>query len=131
MAKQKKKKIEVNLLNLVPARVIDYEVDDCEIVTLLAPRFRNWLLKKLLEPRLKRPKLKVKLDDIGSCVWLNCDGNRNVRNIAEILRGRFEDGIEPRYERLADFFQQLERARFICFLNLDECLKADRGKEDA
>ena len=118
------KRSEVNLLDLIPRRIVEYEIDDERIVTVLMPRFRNRVMKRLFEPRLKRPFLKVKLDDVGSEVWLLCDGTRNVREIADTLRERFGSRIEPCHDRLGLFFQQLERARFIHYGNLDECLKA-------
>ena len=115
------KQSEINLLDLIPERMIEYEIDEENMVVLKAPRFKSRLLKKWLQPRLKNPYLKVKLDEIGSSVWLLCDGRRNVKEIAGILREKFQEKIEPCYDRLGKFFQQLERARFICYLNLEEC----------
>ena len=126
MGQREKKIPEVNLLDLIPMRIIDYEVDDENMVTIFAPRFKNRLLRKWLMPRIKRPYVKVRLDDIGSSVWLNCDGRRNVKEIAVIIREKFEERIEPCYDRLGMFFQQLDRARFICYTNLEECLKAQQ-----
>jgi len=117
-------KQEINLLDLVPERLIDFETDAAHIVTVFAPRFRNSLMKRLLEPRLKSPYFKVTLDDIGSEVWMLCDGKRNVKEIAEAARERFQERIEPCYERLGQFFRQLESARFIRYTNLDQYLKA-------
>ncbi len=37
------------------------------------------------------------------------------------MRRRFGDRIEPCYERLGLFFQQLEANRFITYSNLEEC----------
>ncbi|MCK4237246.1 MAG: PqqD family protein [Candidatus Krumholzibacteria bacterium] len=121
MGRKEKKKLEINLLELIPKRMIEYEVDDENMVTLKAPRFKNRLLKKWLQPRVKTPFLKVKLDEIGSSVWLLCDGQRNVKDMAGILREKFQEKIEPCYDRLGTFFQQLERTRFISYLNLEEC----------
>ena len=106
--------------------MVDYDVGDDSLVTLKSPRFRNRLMRRWLQPRLKRPFLKVKLDEIGSRVWLLCDGRKNVKEIASLLREEFKDGIEPCYDRLGLYFQQLERERFICYENLEECLK-ERG----
>ncbi|HUV36250.1 MAG TPA: PqqD family protein [Patescibacteria group bacterium] len=113
---------EVNLLDLIPKRTIEHEIGDDNLVTLLAPRFKSAFLRKWLEPRLKQPFLKVKLDEVGSTVWLLCDGIRTVKEIAEPLRERFQDSLEPCYDRLGAFLQQLEGARFICYLNYEACL---------
>jgi hypothetical protein len=114
---------EVNLLDLIPKRTVEYEVQNDGNVTLLVPRFRSGLLKKLVQPRLKRPYLKVKLDELGSAVWLLCDGRRSVKDIATPLRVRFHENIEPCYDRLAVFMRQLEGNRFICYVNFEACLE--------
>ena len=119
--KRKKQRREINLLELVPCRIIEYNTDEDVIVTLQAPRFKSDFMRKWLQPRLKRPFLRVELDEIGSSVWMLCDGNRNIRDIAEVMQRRFSDKIEPCHERLGSFFQQLEYARFIAYSNLEEC----------
>ena len=119
--RQKKHRREINLLELIPNRVIEYDADENVIVTLQAPRFKSDFMRKWLQPRLKRPFLRVTLDEIGSSVWMLCDGRRKIGEIAEIMQRRFGDKIEPCYDRLGAFFQQLEHARFIAYSNLDEC----------
>ncbi len=100
------------------------------LVTLIMPRFRNSFLRRLVEPRLRpeRRYFKLRLDDVGSAVWELCDGKRTVREIAETLAARFPDTMANQpYERLGTFLQQLERGRFISFVNLRECL-SERGR---
>ncbi|RKZ07812.1 PqqD family protein [bacterium] len=125
-----KRAIEVNLLDLVPRRIARFEVDEeTHLVTIIAPKFKNKWMKKIFEPRLKTSFLKIKLDEIGSSVWMLCDGEKNIKEIGEILRERFHEKIEPCYERLNLFFKQLEEVKFVQFTNLDECLK-ESGFED-
>lgn len=124
MAKRAKK--DVNLLDLVPRRIAGHEVDESHIVTVLMPRFGNRLLQRWLTPKFRSTYIKIKLDDIGSEVWLLCDGARNVGEIAALAREKFGERIEPCHDRLALFFKQLERARFIAYENFEECLKAAR-----
>jgi len=128
--KKRERAIEVNLLELVPSRIVNFELRESNLVTILAPRFRNGIFKKLFQPRLKKPFLKVDLDEIGSEVWLLCDGKRNIKEIGEKLKEKFAEKIEPCYERLSIFFKQLENARFIEFVNLKECLKDSTTEED-
>jgi hypothetical protein len=118
---RKRNKREINLLDLIPIPIIGHEVNDDGIVTLFAPRFKSRILRRWLLPRLKRPFFRVELDDVGSALWLLCDGNRNVKEIARGMRERFAERIEPCYERMGLFFQQLEGARFITYKNLDMC----------
>jgi hypothetical protein len=120
----KRKRADVNLLDLVPRRIVEHEIDEARFVAILMPRFRNRVMKRLFEPRHKSPFIKIKLDEIGSEVWLLCDGTRNVGEIAAMMREKFNERIEPCNDRLALFFRQLEQARFISYTNLEERLKA-------
>ncbi|HVO76412.1 MAG TPA: PqqD family protein, partial [Candidatus Bathyarchaeia archaeon] len=81
--------------------------------------FKNRIMKHLFLPRHKSPNIKIQLDEIGSEVWLFCDGKRTVGEIAELAKEKFQERIEPCHERLGVFFRQLERARFIAYVNLE------------
>ncbi len=120
MGKDKKNHQEINLLRLIPERVVDHEITEGGKVILSVPRFKSRIMQKLVMPRLKDPCLKVDLDEVGSAVWKLCDGSRNVGQIAQLLTKEFGEDIEPCHERLGLFFNQLERARFIRFANLEE-----------
>jgi hypothetical protein len=119
-----KKRAEINLLDLIPAVTVGFESNKSRIVTILAPRFHNRLVRRFLGPGLGSSCFKVTLDEIGSEVWLLCDGKRTIKEIGESVRARFQEKVEPCYDRLAVFFRQLEDARFISFVNLEERLKA-------
>jgi hypothetical protein len=123
-------KMEVNLLELVPRRIAEHTIDESGIVTVLMPRFRNRLMKRLFDPRGKNPHIRIKLDDIGSEVWLLCDGARNVGEIAGLMKEKFKERIEPCYDRIGVFFRQLESARFIVYTNLEDRLKV-HGRQDS
>ena len=62
---------------------------------------------------MKHPYFKVNLDEIGSFFWLNCDGTRTVKDIAELHKKRFGEKVEPLYERITQFISSLEKNRFI------------------
>ncbi|MCX5752099.1 MAG: PqqD family protein [Candidatus Krumholzibacteria bacterium] len=123
----KRTRADVNLLDLVPRRTAEHEIDEEHLVTVLMPRFRNRFMQRWLVPRYRSPHIKIKLDEIGSEVWLLCDGRRNVGEIAVLMREKFNERIEPCNDRLARFFKQLEQARFISYTNLEERLKAVRA----
>jgi len=121
---------EVNLLELVPERTVQSETGEDGLVTVLGPRFRTSLMKKLIGSRLKSPYFRIKLDDVGSTVWENIDGVRNIGEIAGILRDRFGERIEPCNDRLAMFFTQLEMSRYIRYTNIEEVkARAARTRE--
>ena len=107
---------EVNLLGLVPVRNMKWETSEEGQVVLLRPKYRNAFLARLLLPRMKNPHFKIKLDDIGSYFWQNCDGARTIKEIAELQKQRFGEAVDPLYDRISLFLQTLQRSRFIVFM---------------
>jgi len=62
----------------------------------------------------KTPKVShIKLDEFGSFVWLNIDGQKSVYDISLLVKERFGEKAEPLYERLIKFFQILKNNRFV------------------
>jgi len=106
---------QVNLYDLIPQRNFEYEINRENLVNILVPKFSNKFLVQNLLPRLKAPYIKIKLDEIGSAVWLEIDGQKNVGEIARQLEERFGERIQPIEERLAKFFAQLNSNKFITF----------------
>jgi len=117
----KKPKVEepqVNLLELIPVKNIKWEKKEDGLIVLLKPKFKHPFFKKHILPRLKYPFYKVKLDDVGSFVWEWCDGKKTVKEIAQGLKEEFGEKVEPLYNRLALFLQNLEKNHFIIFKGL-------------
>ena len=104
---------EVNLLDIIPVRLAEYETSPDDRITLLKPKFSLQFIQKYILPKMKRSHYKVHLDAFGSYVWRLCDGKNSVEKIGEILKQKFGDEIEPVYERLSIFMKQLQRGRFI------------------
>jgi len=115
MAREKESK---NLYELRPRRLVEWETGQNQQVTLLIPKFRTGLIARVLQPRLRRPQFRIKLDEFGSFVWLLCTGETNVRSIGEQMRSRFGETAEPIYDRISRFLQQLESSKFIDFPEL-------------
>ncbi len=63
--------------------------------------------------RMKNPNYRVNLDEIGTWIWLRCDGQHTVEQLAKGLKDEFGDRVEPVHERLTLFLRQLVRGRFI------------------
>lgn len=118
MKRRKVNAKEINLLDLIPVQNLQSKKNDKGLFTLLKPKFSHPLLVKHLLPRLNRPHFKVKLDEIGSFIWSRCDGKNTVKEIGMQLKDEFGERVEPLYERLGFFFQDLEKNRFITFKNL-------------
>jgi len=109
---------KINLLDLIPVQNLKSKKNEGGLCTLLKPKFSHPLLTKYILPRLKSPHFKVKLDEIGSFIWSLCDGKNTVKDIGVQLKEEFGERVEPLYERLGLFFQNLEKNRFITFKNL-------------
>jgi len=82
-------------------------------VTLFVPRLGRGRLARRVEGWLRVRPYQVHLDDVGSSVWRECDGNTPVQAIASRLRERFGDRIEPTEDRLVEFLRSLLRGRFV------------------
>ncbi len=116
----KKKETEaVNLLELVPKRIREYNTDENGVVTVMMPRFEHdWMMRHLV-PRWKNPYVRTRLDDVGSFVWLQCDGETAVSVIAERMRDQFGEAVEPVHDRLKVFLQQLSRRTWLTLHHSD------------
>ena len=114
--KRKVSSVNINLLDLIPTRNRKWERSSDDRVIILQPKFKNNRLTSWLIPRLRQPNFRIKLDEFGSWVWMQCDGNTTVENIGQSLRKKFGDRVEPVYDRLAFFLRQLEKSKFIAYL---------------
>ena len=115
MARKKAKEEQINLLELVPVKNIDWKKSEQGLTVLLKPKIKHPFLAKHILLRLKNPHYKIRLDEVGSFIWEQCDGIQTVKKIADLMRERFGDKVEPVYDRLALFLQSLERNRFILY----------------
>ena len=98
---KKKQKIVYNYLDFTPCRNQEFIVEDGK-VKLVIPKFKSNFMKSLI-PKSKSETFKVKLDEIGSEVWLLIDGNRRVHEIAKLLREKVGKKAEPAEERSQSF----------------------------
>lgn len=118
MKKKAEARPQINLLELVPVRNMEWKNVD-GLVILLKPKFKNPFLARHLLPRMKSPHFKIKLDEIGSFFWENCDGQKNIKEIGELFREKFGGKVEPLYERLSLFLQSLEKNGLILLKGRD------------
>ena len=106
---------QANFLDLTPLPLHDHEIEEAGTVMVLIPRFRGKVSGKLLQPRLKNPYIKLSLDELGSAVWLACDGQRDVRTICREMREQMGEKIEPAEERITKFLSQLYNQDLMIF----------------
>ncbi len=117
-----KKKIEaekeINLLDLIPIRCVDWKKNKEGLVILLKPKFKSTFSKKYIISHLKRPFYKVRLDAVGSFVWENLNDTNTVQEIAKLMQDKFGEKLKPLYDRLSIFLQHLEKNKFIKYKGL-------------
>ncbi len=113
---RKKQNIVYNYLDFTPCRNQEFTVDE-GIVKLEIPKFKSNFMKSLI-PSRKSQNYKVKLDEIGSEVWLLIDGENRVSDIAEKLREKIGNRLEPAEERITKFLTDLHYQKFIYFKEL-------------
>ncbi len=72
------------------------------------------IMNKIAQKLFKKPKLSyIHLDELGSFAVLQADGDKDILEIGELVKGKFGENAEPLYERLAKFFQIMDSYNFI------------------
>jgi len=115
-----------NFLDLTPLPLYGHEVDGQGNAIVLVPRFQGFLSRRLLQPRLKNPYIKLELDDLGTATWMLLDGNTRVKDICRTLRNQKGDKAEPVEERATRFLSQLYNQKLIVFT---EILKPNHNEQ--
>ncbi len=113
MLKRRTRAPAPNLLDLAPRREVQAVRSPEGRAILLRPKFHRGPLARWVQPRLRRPYYRIHLDEIGTFVWDHIDGATTVGAIAEGAREHFGERIEPIYDRLQLFLQQLEQGKMI------------------
>jgi len=110
---------DVNLLELRPVRVAEWEVvGDRVVVIRPAPgghgfrRLANLLFFALAARR-------IRLDDIGSSGWRQLDGKSTVAQVAQKLREEFGDRVEPAEERFGHQVRVFRREGLVAYPGWD------------
>lgn len=102
--------------DVVAKHSIEWEDGQEGLAVLLVPRFRKGPLARWVQPRLKRPHIRVKLDEIGSFAWRRMDGLKKFSEIASEMRAHFGEKAEPAEDRLQKFLILLYKDKFIKLL---------------
>ncbi len=103
-----------NFLDLVPQinEGLNWNKDENDIVTLEIEN--RGLFNRIAQKVFKKPKISyVHLDELGSFVWLQTNGQRNIAEISDLVKEHFGDEAKPFYERTAKYFQILESYKFV------------------
>lgn len=113
------KKKNENYLERIAVRSpkLGWNTDENGIVTL--SRENKGVANRIAQFILRKPKISyIHLDEFGSFIWQNIDGERDITEIGKTVKEHFGDKAEPLYERLAKYFQILASYGFIIFKNI-------------
>ncbi|MFQ5676155.1 MAG: PqqD family peptide modification chaperone [bacterium] len=86
------------------------------LAVILIPKFGNHLVGKWLMARMQKPHYRLKLDEIGTFVWEQCDGGKSIQDIGDRLKKQFGDRVEPVQDRLKLFFKSLEKNKSVTWV---------------
>lgn len=112
-----KKKIEKNILEMVPFHVIKTFTENEGLITLHLPKFKKAFFSKWLIPKGKSETINIKFDKNGSLVWKHIDGKKNIQQICDAIRALpAEEEVSNLEERSAKFITELYKSRFINFM---------------
>ena len=110
---QMSKKNSKNYLEFVPVRQIGrFSGDENGVITLEIEN--KGVFNRVAQKLLKKPKISyIHLDELGSFVWKQIDGEKTVLEIGKEVSKKFQDKSNPLYERLSGYFTILESYNFI------------------
>ena len=105
----------IEIDSYIPVRECKHELKG-DLVLVIFDKFKKSWLDKIIKPK-KEKIAKIELDELGSFVWLNCDGKRTVSEIINLTEENFSEA-EKIAERVKLFFTQLESKKFIRFYTI-------------
>jgi pyrroloquinoline quinone biosynthesis protein D len=122
--KEKKVIPREDVLSAIPIRnpLIKWELEDAGEAKLTIP-LRKSVKLTVLSFLFRVPKMKVvMLDDVGTQVWLKCDGNNRVEDLVKEMREKHNLSRREVEVSLFSYLQQLSQRGYIG-------LEMRRGKE--
>jgi hypothetical protein len=108
----------ISFTDLTPVRLHPHETNDEERVDLLVPKFRSKILRRFLIPGIKKDHFRIRLDELGSHVWLEMDGRKTTSQICHALISKQGEKFQPHeqvQQRVMKFISQLYHQRFLTF----------------
>lgn len=102
------------LMSCIPFQNVNWDTHtETGLIRIIKPKFKSNWAKSLFNPFVKGENFIIKLDELGTEVWKNCNGKNTIEEIGIILGRKFGSDIEPIYDRLNKFTMQLLRSKFI------------------
>ena len=112
-----KKKAD-NFLDYIPKHNSLYEYRTNEKVMIEVGMLNRGLFNRIAQILFKRPKISwIELEGMGSFIWNQIDGKRNVYEIGKLVKEKYGQEAEPLYERLSTYIKTLHNSCFIVYEN--------------
>ena len=104
-------------MDLIPVRLVQYEIAENERIKLIVPRFKNRVLINIFTGKRISKNFRITLDAIGSKIWIAIDGIESVEEISKKFNysGEKKDDFD---QQLTAFITKLYREGFITFNQL-------------
>lgn len=110
----KKKVIDENYLDKIPSHKegLKWSIDDQNMVTLEMEN--KGIVNRIAQVLIRKPKVSyIHLEEFGSFIWPLIDSKKSIEQIGVLVEDHFGEKANPLYERLAMYFQMLERYEFV------------------
>lgn len=108
-----------NFLDYIPKHNSLFEWKENEKKHVEVIVHNKGLFNRIAQIFFRRPKVsRIELDDMGTFIWKQIDGQRSVFEIGKIVKDEFGDKAEPLYVRLSAYIRSLHENRFIVYENL-------------
>lgn len=72
--------------------------------------FYNKIAQKVFH---KPKKSEIAMDDLGSFVWKQLDGERDLYQVSQLVKAEFGEKAEPVYERLIKFVEIMRDNKYV------------------
>lgn len=109
-------KKEKNYLDNIPKINKKWELAEDGVVEITVEN--KGMFHTIAQKVFKKPRYSfIKLDEYGSCVWQQINGERSIYEIGQILKMQHKKAANQLYERLAKFMGILEHNQYIIFVN--------------
>lgn len=103
-----------NYLEYVPSRAAKYAWSRDEAGAVTIHMEHDGFCDRIAQKFFHRPRVShIALDQMGSFVWAEIDGQQTVGEIADKVKEHFAEKADPLYERLICYMKILHNNGFI------------------
>lgn len=107
-----------NFLDYVPKHNVLFEYRENKAGNIEVKIHNKGFFNKIAQIFAKRPKYSyIELDEFGSFIWRQMDGQRTIFDIGNLVKEHFGEKAEPLYDRLCTFIKILHKNHFIVYMN--------------